>query len=292
MYNGIGLTTPRGSGTNGYVQRNLGALPKRIKIDYQKDSEKNRASLDLQRKPNTEILEHERRRQIEIKVEMLKDTMIAKNFSEDEIEERAGKLRQELLSEKSKKEEQSIEKNLQETHQYSQAKEKHNAKLKEAFAIPDSHVEGTAFDHEEQEKKKELRKAEREQREKEREQRKKELLDKNKNNNNNNNNSNNNNNDNRRDYNNNFKHDYDDRRPKHYQPSDRYVSKYDHSDHRERDREHEIERERYSSRNRDKDKERDRHDRDYKEKDRNNSDAKDRDNINNKDKDKEKDKYK
>jgi hypothetical protein len=23
MYNGIGLTTPRGSGTNGYVQRNL-----------------------------------------------------------------------------------------------------------------------------------------------------------------------------------------------------------------------------------------------------------------------------
>jgi len=153
MYNGIGLTTPRGSGTNGYVQRNLGALPKRIKVDYQKDNEKNRASLDLQRKPNTEILEHERRRQIEIKVEMLKDTMIAKNFSEDEIEERAAKLRQELLSEKSKKEEQSIEKNLQETHQYSLAKEKHNAKLKEAFAIADNHVEGVAFDHEEQEKK-------------------------------------------------------------------------------------------------------------------------------------------
>lgn len=26
MYNGIGLQTARGSGTNGYVQRNLGAL--------------------------------------------------------------------------------------------------------------------------------------------------------------------------------------------------------------------------------------------------------------------------
>ena len=26
MYNGIGLDTARGSGTNGYVQRNLGAL--------------------------------------------------------------------------------------------------------------------------------------------------------------------------------------------------------------------------------------------------------------------------
>jgi len=254
MYNGIGLTTPRGSGTNGYVQRNLGALPKRIKIDYQKDSEKNRASLDLQRKPNTEILEHERKRQIEIKVEMLKDTMIAKNFSQDEIEERAAKLRQELQSEKSKKEEQSIEKNLQETHQYSLAKEKHNAKLKEAFSISDSHVEGNAFDHEEQEKKKLLRQAEREQREKEKEEREKEKeerikeREKNKNNDNENDNNNNNNNDyhNRRDYNNNFKHDYDDRRPSHYQASDRYVSKYDRSDYRkkdERDRDHDREHE-------------------------------------------------
>lgn len=28
MYNGIGLQTPRGSGTSGYIQRNLSAKPK------------------------------------------------------------------------------------------------------------------------------------------------------------------------------------------------------------------------------------------------------------------------
>lgn len=29
MYNGIGLNTPRGSGTSGYVQRNLAAIKQR-----------------------------------------------------------------------------------------------------------------------------------------------------------------------------------------------------------------------------------------------------------------------
>lgn len=65
MYNGIGLTTPRGSGTNGYVQRNLANIirPK------DKDSFKtpNDISAPSLRKPNTDIIEHDRKRKIELK---------------------------------------------------------------------------------------------------------------------------------------------------------------------------------------------------------------------------------
>ena len=40
MYNGIGLTTQRGSGTNGYVQRNLSFVrQKKDRIDYKTEEE-------------------------------------------------------------------------------------------------------------------------------------------------------------------------------------------------------------------------------------------------------------
>lgn len=45
MYNGIGLNTARGSGTNGYVQRNLSMVRQvREKVGY--TSEKELAQLD------------------------------------------------------------------------------------------------------------------------------------------------------------------------------------------------------------------------------------------------------
>ena len=38
MYNGIGLTTPRGSGTNGYVQANKAFLkPQRERVEYKSE---------------------------------------------------------------------------------------------------------------------------------------------------------------------------------------------------------------------------------------------------------------
>jgi serine/arginine repetitive matrix protein 2 len=66
MYNGIGLSTPRGTGTNGYVTRNLA---------FVRDSKKTTQYIQnidrkgpTQRKPNEEILEHERKRRIEVQV--------------------------------------------------------------------------------------------------------------------------------------------------------------------------------------------------------------------------------
>ena len=38
MYNGIGLTTPRGSGTSGYVQKNLSFVkPQKSREDFLKE---------------------------------------------------------------------------------------------------------------------------------------------------------------------------------------------------------------------------------------------------------------
>lgn len=66
MYNGIGLTTPRGSGTNGYVQKNLSFV--RHKIERQEYARIDQIKPDVQKKPNQEILEHHRKRQIEVQV--------------------------------------------------------------------------------------------------------------------------------------------------------------------------------------------------------------------------------
>lgn len=68
MYNGIGLPTPRGSGTNGHVQRNWALVKPRVK-DKSYRNEEELAVLDIasNRQPNKEILDHERKRKIELK---------------------------------------------------------------------------------------------------------------------------------------------------------------------------------------------------------------------------------
>ena len=73
MSSNVGLTTPRGSGTSGYVQRNLSQLKPRDNFapypkDY--DSMKHR-----QRKPDKDILNHDRLREIEVKVFDLRDKL-------------------------------------------------------------------------------------------------------------------------------------------------------------------------------------------------------------------------
>ena len=76
MYNNIGLTTPRGSGTNGYVTRNLSFIQqRREKQDYLKEQDVKRHEQALTKKPNKDIIEHERKREIELKCLELQDMM-------------------------------------------------------------------------------------------------------------------------------------------------------------------------------------------------------------------------
>lgn len=77
MYNGIGVSTARGTGTNGYIQRNFSALKPRndTRQSMTPESHKQQMERELHRKPNAEILEHERKRQIEVKCFELRDEL-------------------------------------------------------------------------------------------------------------------------------------------------------------------------------------------------------------------------
>lgn len=76
MYNGIGLSSARGSGTNGYVQRNLSTLPRnKQKIEYKTEDQLQKLDLLANKPPNAEILEHQRKREIEVKVLEYRDEL-------------------------------------------------------------------------------------------------------------------------------------------------------------------------------------------------------------------------
>lgn len=71
MYNGIGLQTARGSGTNGYVQANKFLVRFRPNKVERKDFADGQGQGGVLRKANKDILDHEKKRQIELKILML-----------------------------------------------------------------------------------------------------------------------------------------------------------------------------------------------------------------------------
>nr|XP_028949163.1 pre-mRNA-splicing factor cwc-21-like [Malus domestica] len=74
MYNGIGLQIPRGSGTNGYIQTNKFSIKSRTgKVA---DSSRGFGTGAVTKKPNRDILEHDRKRHIELKLVVLEDKLI------------------------------------------------------------------------------------------------------------------------------------------------------------------------------------------------------------------------
>ncbi|KAJ4910542.1 hypothetical protein Rs2_05163 [Raphanus sativus] len=80
MYNGIGLQTARGSGTNGYVQTNGGKA-----VNGGKGFSDDQGTADLSKKPNKGVLEHDSKRQIHLKLAVLEDKLINHGFSDAEI---------------------------------------------------------------------------------------------------------------------------------------------------------------------------------------------------------------
>lgn len=77
MYNGIGLQTARGSGTNGHVQRNWAFVRpgKKGNVNYKTEEELEKLNAISSKQPNLEILDHERKRKIEVKCAELEDTL-------------------------------------------------------------------------------------------------------------------------------------------------------------------------------------------------------------------------
>ncbi|PWZ09938.1 Serine/arginine repetitive matrix protein 2 [Zea mays] len=81
MYNGIGLQTPRGSGTTGHVQAS-----KFLSKPWPSPSSCSPSALGGMRKPNRDIIEHERKRQVDLRLLVLREALEEQGYTEAEIE--------------------------------------------------------------------------------------------------------------------------------------------------------------------------------------------------------------
>ncbi|KAF5393776.1 hypothetical protein D9757_000246 [Collybiopsis confluens] len=167
MYNGIGLTTPRGSGTNGYVIRNLSTLR-----SYEPAQDR-AAAWDVappkHREPDQGILDHERKRQVEVKCLELQLELEDKGIDEDEIENQVDALRAKLNANLDALAPLAKRLKPSDTHGIAAAKKSELDKMARALGTRSNYSEGEAFDREKQEEMKLKRQADREERERRKE---------------------------------------------------------------------------------------------------------------------------
>jgi len=153
-YNGIGLSTVRGSATSGHVIRNLSYIPPR----KNKHDAHSKFKTTPPKQANAELLEHERKRKVELEVlEFRENLEEQEGVSEENIEEQCNVLRIKLL-EKSKLRVEHVsgwsDRKSKGTHVDLEKLKDKDLKLREAFGIASTHVPGEAFDRVVQEKKK------------------------------------------------------------------------------------------------------------------------------------------
>jgi len=157
MYNGIGLTTARGSGTNGYVQRNLSTIRKtKEKVQDYAAREEDKAVRPF----DPELVEHERRRQTEVRCLELRELLEEQGISESEIDEKVNTFRTKLLNEKKKQfpfqRDSSGRALARDSHELSLAQEQKNDRAKDAFGIRADFIPGASFAEREADKGKEI----------------------------------------------------------------------------------------------------------------------------------------
>ena len=170
MYNGIGLATVRGSGTNGYVTKNLSFVSATRAAERKDRTEGFKRDIPQPKQPDQDIIEHNRKRDVEVKVLRLRDTLEDKGVDEAEIEAKTSEMRKNLLKQlpapaakRSKgANEEAESRGSMETHARAAAKESETKALKSALGIAPGYVAGSAFDRELQQKKRDDRQQERE----------------------------------------------------------------------------------------------------------------------------------
>lgn len=123
MYNGIGLPTARGSGTNGFVQRNL-AHVKKTKINKRSIVSQPET---VKKGPSFEVILHQKKREIEAKCLRLKKELEEEGWRSERIDDEVKHYRQRKLDELAKMSESERE-----------------DKLKRSFGIRKDYVGGTA----------------------------------------------------------------------------------------------------------------------------------------------------
>jgi len=139
----VGLSTPRGSGTSGYVQRNLSALKHRDNVSpYPRESDllKHR-----QRQPDKQILAHERARDIEVKVFDLRDKLEDEGVDEEEIEDQVSALRKTLTAQLESGKITTSARGMKShrVHELAAAKIEESERLRKALGISPDYEEGS-----------------------------------------------------------------------------------------------------------------------------------------------------
>ncbi|KAK7207235.1 hypothetical protein BZA70DRAFT_229347, partial [Myxozyma melibiosi] len=105
-YNNIGLSTPRGTGTNGYIQTNRSNLKPRdpnrdrglrLAAKGELDTEDDIKRDARRREISKDIKDHESAREIEVKCMELRVMLEDEDVAEEDIEKRVEDLRKTLL---------------------------------------------------------------------------------------------------------------------------------------------------------------------------------------------------
>ncbi|XP_019415265.1 PREDICTED: spore wall protein 2-like isoform X3 [Lupinus angustifolius] len=141
MYNGIGLQTPRGSGTNGYIQTNKFFVKTKTSrvSDNTRGFDSDQGTAGVTRKPNKGILDHDWKRQIQLKLIILEEKLIDQGYTEAEIAEKLEEARSNLEAAANADQEFDVNgKNKiseTQTHQIAARKEKQMETLKAALGI-------------------------------------------------------------------------------------------------------------------------------------------------------------
>lgn len=159
MYNGIGLTSVRGSATSGHVTRNFAHVSATRTAQIKsgtKDGPSSRAHdhAPAPKRANAEILLHNRKREVELKCLKLRETLEEKDGADpDAVERRVAELRESLLAKlPADGSGAGGGGRTGETHADAATKAHETAALKDALGISASYVGGSAFDRDEQER--------------------------------------------------------------------------------------------------------------------------------------------
>ncbi|KAJ9104338.1 hypothetical protein QFC19_003980 [Naganishia cerealis] len=152
MFNGIGLATTKGSSTNGYVVRNLSHLRPRDGPPGGRPGEFGSGfggpddGPPIHRQPDQGILDHERKRKVEVRCMELRDALEDKGVDEDTIEEQVAALRARLIAQTTTTSHSDIRQlKSSDTHGRAAAKQAEMNKMGRALGINAGYVEGNAF---------------------------------------------------------------------------------------------------------------------------------------------------
>jgi len=161
MYNGIGLSSVRGSGTSGYVQANAFNRHKKGHHRPSRDVEDDARHGNRKQGPNADVLAHNRKREMELKVFEYRVELEDEGVAEDEIDRRVDAFRARLVQEEEERAQSraGVAKGGG-THEAAARKQHDMQKLQDAFGVG-GYEEGAAFTKEYHERKKRERKEER-----------------------------------------------------------------------------------------------------------------------------------